>query len=50
MEVENAALRCPYCLENPYDNFAFETGGVFSTILEYILAAVVIFVIIAWIF
>jgi hypothetical protein len=50
MEVENAALRCPYCLENPYDNFMFETGGIFSTIMEYIIAAAVIGLILMWIF
>jgi predicted amidophosphoribosyltransferase len=50
MEVENNALRCPYCLENPYDNFMFETGGIFSTIMEYIIAAAVIGVILMWIF
>ena len=50
MEVENNALRCPYCLENPYDNFMFETGGIFSTIVEYIIAAAVIGLILMWIF
>ncbi len=50
MEVETAALRCPYCLENPYGNFAFEVGGFFSTVLEWILGTAVVLIILAWIF
>ena len=50
MEVETAALRCPYCLENLYGNFAFEVGGFFSTVLEWILGTAVVLIILAWIF
>ena len=47
MEVETAAVRCPYCLENPYSGFG---GGSITRFVEYVIQAAIIVGIFMWIF